>query len=138
MREAPPARQTRNIRLQEVLCCWSARDWFDKLCVEQVETNDYDESDEEVITDPEFLQSVLQSLPGVDPQSEAVRQAMSELTQPRRSNANEKTDDSSKKEESKWTLSCRGDCVLWRNISLLIWSDVFHSLYNMRTAAMLS
>merc|ERR1712150_2627 len=34
----------------------------------------------EVMNDPEFLQSVLESLPGVDPQSEAMRQAMGALT----------------------------------------------------------
>ena len=30
----------------------------------------------EVMSDPEFLQSVLQNLPGVDPQSEAVKNAV--------------------------------------------------------------
>merc|ERR1712241_1144101 len=40
------------------------------------ESMDVDEKDEdysEVMNDPAFLQSVLQNLPGVDPQSEAVR-----------------------------------------------------------------
>merc|ERR1712183_1264576 len=39
---------------------------------------DVDEKDDysEVMNDPAFLQSVLQNLPGVDPQSEAVRNAM--------------------------------------------------------------
>ena len=37
----------------------------------------------EVINDPEFLQSVLEGLPGVDPQSEAIRSAMGQLTQPK-------------------------------------------------------
>lgn len=32
-----------------------------------------------VMSDPIFLQTVLESLPGVDPQSEAVRQAVSSL-----------------------------------------------------------
>ncbi|CAK8671390.1 unnamed protein product [Clavelina lepadiformis] len=67
---------------------------------QKMEAADYEESDEEVITDPEFLQSVLQSLPGVDPQSDAVRQAMSELTQPRRSNNDKKEEDSSKKDNA--------------------------------------
>lgn len=33
----------------------------------------------EVINDPEFLQSVLENLPGVDPQDEAVRQAVDSI-----------------------------------------------------------
>lgn len=33
----------------------------------------------EVMNDPAFLQSVLENLPGVDPQSEAVRQAVGSL-----------------------------------------------------------
>lgn len=66
-----------------------------------MDTNEFDESDEDVITDPDFLQSVLETLPGVDPQSEAVQQAMSELTQPRRSNNDSKKgSDDSKKDEA--------------------------------------
>lgn len=34
-----------------------------------------------VMSDPTFLQTVLESLPGVDPQSEAVRQAVDSLQQ---------------------------------------------------------
>lgn len=34
-----------------------------------------------VMSDPTFLQTVLESLPGVDPQSEAVRQAVNSLQQ---------------------------------------------------------
>lgn len=34
-----------------------------------------------VMSDPTFLQTVLESLPGVDPQSEAVRQAVSSIQQ---------------------------------------------------------
>merc|ERR1711994_654072 len=45
------------------------------------QTDDGGEEDySEVMNDPEFLQSVLESLPGVDPQSEAMRQAMGALT----------------------------------------------------------
>lgn len=33
----------------------------------------------EVVSDPAFLQSVLESLPGVDPQSEDVRRAMGSI-----------------------------------------------------------
>jgi len=64
---------------------------------EKMDATNYEEDDDDVITDPEFLQSVLQSLPGVDPESEAVRQVMNEITQSKR-------DDSSsadKKEEGK-------------------------------------
>lgn len=42
---------------------------------EAMEVEDYTE----VMNDPEFLQSVLENLPGVDPQSEAVRQAVGSL-----------------------------------------------------------
>lgn len=34
---------------------------------------------DEVISDPEFLQSVLENLPGVDPQSETIRDAVGSL-----------------------------------------------------------
>lgn len=34
---------------------------------------------DEVITDPDFLQSVLENLPGVDPQSETIRDAVGSL-----------------------------------------------------------
>ena len=51
----------------------------------------------EVFNDPEFLQSVLEGLPGVDPQSEAIRNAMGQLTQPKDGS---KKDDK-KKEEKK-------------------------------------
>ena len=40
-----------------------------------MEVEDYSE----VMNDPAFLQSVLENLPGVDPQSEAVRQAVSQI-----------------------------------------------------------
>ena len=45
------------------------------------EAMDVDESKEgEDMNDPAYLQSVLENLPGVDPQSEAVKQAMSAVT----------------------------------------------------------
>lgn len=40
----------------------------------QQEEDDYD-----VMQDPEFLQSVLENLPGVDPNNEAIRNAMGSL-----------------------------------------------------------
>merc|ERR1712113_1176095 len=42
----------------------------------QMSMADNDQDYSEVMNDPEFLQSVLQNLPGVDPDSEAVRAAM--------------------------------------------------------------
>ena len=62
----------------------------------------YGDSDDEVIADPAFLESVLQTLPGVDPQSEAVQQAMSELTQQKNSDEkkDEKKDGNSSKQDS--------------------------------------
>jgi len=50
----------------------------------------------EVMNDPEFLQSVLESLPGVDTQSEAMRQAMGALT-----GSTKKDDKEEKKNEDK-------------------------------------
>ncbi|XP_076250311.1 regulatory particle non-ATPase 10 [Rhynchophorus ferrugineus] len=53
-----------------------------------------DEDYSEVMNDPAFLQSVLENLPGVDPQSEAVRQAVGSLKDKKK---DEKTDDKQKK-----------------------------------------
>jgi 26S proteasome regulatory subunit N10 len=49
----------------------------------------------EVMSDPEFLQSVLENLPGVDPQSEAVRQAVDTLSKEKKKPPTDK--DQSKK-----------------------------------------
>lgn len=38
-----------------------------------------EEEDYDVMQDPEFLQSVLENLPGVDPNNEAIRNAMGSL-----------------------------------------------------------
>ena len=46
----------------------------------------------EVMNDPDFIQNVLQSLPGVDPNSDDIQSAMSSLT---------KKDDDKKKEDKK-------------------------------------
>lgn len=62
---------------------------------EKPKTAKEDEDFSEVISDPEFLQSVLEGLPGVDPQSEAIRNAMGTLTQ------NRGSDKKDKKEEPK-------------------------------------
>lgn len=53
-----------------------------------------DEDYSEVMNDPAFLQSVLENLPGVDPQSEAIRQAVGSLKDKKK---DEKSDDKQKK-----------------------------------------
>lgn len=55
---------------------------------------DEDEDYSAVMNDPTFLQSVLESLPGVDPQSEAVRQAVGSLKEKKKE---DKPDDKQKK-----------------------------------------
>lgn len=49
--------------------------------------------------DPEFLQSVLENLPGVDPNNEAIRNAMGSLA----SQAGAKPDSKKEEEKKKWT-----------------------------------
>lgn len=39
---------------------------------------------DEVFSDPEFLQSVLENLPGVDPQSETIRSTVDSLNKDKR------------------------------------------------------
>lgn len=58
-----------------------------------------EEDDYDVMQDPEFLQSVLENLPGVDPNNEAIRNAMGSLA----SQATQATKDvkKDKKEEDK-------------------------------------
>lgn len=53
-----------------------------------------DEDYSEVMNDPAFLQSVLENLPGVDPQSEAIRQAVGSLKDKKKE---DKADDKEKK-----------------------------------------
>merc|ERR1712062_409770 len=45
---------------------------------DSMEVDEKEEDYSEVMNDPAFLQEVLQNLPGVDPQSEAVRKAVAE------------------------------------------------------------
>ena len=60
------------------------------LCyILQMEDDDYSE----VMNDPEFLQQVLENLPGVDPQSEAIQSAMSSLTKKEDSKDSKKDSD---------------------------------------------
>jgi len=61
---------------------------------ENMEVDDKDQDYSEVMNDPAFLQSVLQNLPGVDPDSEAVRAAMGAMK-------DEKKEDKKKDEEKK-------------------------------------
>merc|ERR1712062_415198 len=56
-----------------------------------------DEDYSEAMNDPAFLQSVLESLPGVDPQSDAVRQAVGAMS--RSGTDNTKKEDSEKKDD---------------------------------------
>ena len=54
-----------------------------------------EEDDYDVMQDPEFLQSVLENLPGVDPNNEAIRNAMGSLA------SQASKDSKDKKEEEK-------------------------------------
>lgn len=53
----------------------------EELESQKEEAMDVEEDYAAVMSDPAFLQSVLENLPGVDPQSEAVRQAVGSLQQ---------------------------------------------------------
>uniref|UniRef100_A0A673I1P3 26S proteasome non-ATPase regulatory subunit 4 n=1 Tax=Sinocyclocheilus rhinocerous TaxID=307959 RepID=A0A673I1P3_9TELE len=56
-----------------------------------------DEEDYDVMQDPEFLQSVLENLPGVDPNNEAIRNAMGSLASQNRTKPPEGKKDDEKK-----------------------------------------
>uniref|UniRef100_A0A3Q3EJT9 26S proteasome non-ATPase regulatory subunit 4 n=1 Tax=Labrus bergylta TaxID=56723 RepID=A0A3Q3EJT9_9LABR len=56
-----------------------------------------DEEDYDVMQDPEFLQSVLENLPGVDPNNEAIRNAMGSLASQTSSKPDSKKDEEKKK-----------------------------------------
>ena len=71
---------------------WNLNLWiFGLFCLVKEDEEDYSE----VINDPAFLQSVLEGLPGVDPQNADIRDAMGALTRDA-----EKKDDK-KKEDKK-------------------------------------
>lgn len=61
------------------------------------EAMDVDEDYGDVITDPEFLQSVLENLPGVDPQSDALRGAVDSLNKDKKSDKDSKDSGSGSK-----------------------------------------
>lgn len=54
--------------------------------------------------DPEFLQSVLENLPGVDPNNEAIRNAMGSLASQNRTKPPEGKKDDEKKQRNKMCL----------------------------------
>ncbi|XP_008321333.1 26S proteasome non-ATPase regulatory subunit 4-like [Cynoglossus semilaevis] len=56
-----------------------------------------DDEDYDVMQDPEFLQSVLENLPGVDPNNEAIRNAMGSLASQTGSKPDTKKDEEKKK-----------------------------------------
>jgi len=60
---------------------------------ESMDVDDKDQDYSEVMNDPAFLQSVLQNLPGVDPQSEAVRNAMGAMKDTKKDDKDEKKSD---------------------------------------------
>lgn len=62
-----------------------------------------DEEDYDVMQDPEFLQSVLENLPGVDPNNEAIRNAMGSLASQTGSKPDSKKDKND--EKKKWTFT---------------------------------
>jgi len=72
----------------------------DKMEVDQEAAKDKkgDEDYEEALNDPAVLQSVLESLPGVDPQSDAVRQVVGAMTQ---SDKKDKKEDKDKDKDKK-------------------------------------
>ena len=53
------------------------------------------------MSDPDFIQGVLESLPGVDPQSEVVQQAVESLKYQDKDKKKDKQKDKSKDEEKK-------------------------------------
>merc|ERR1711973_784120 len=59
---------------------------------EKMDVDDKDQDYSEVMNDPEFLQSVLQNLPGVDPDSEAVRAAMGAMKEEKKKDENKDGD----------------------------------------------
>jgi len=60
---------------------------------EEAEAKDEgDEDYSEVMNDPAFLQSVLQGLPGVDPESDDISSAVEQLTQAQKKDTKKKDD----------------------------------------------
>lgn len=68
-----------------------------KYKLQQVVTCIQEEEDYDVMQDPEFLQSILENLPGVDPNNEAIRNAMGSLASQTGSKPDAKKDEEKKK-----------------------------------------
>merc|ERR1712002_1209257 len=58
----------------------SGADTSEKMEVDEQTVEKAEDDYSEAMNDPAFLQSVLESLPGVDPQSDAVRQAVGAMS----------------------------------------------------------
>jgi len=63
--------------------------------------DDADEDYSDVMNDPEFLQSVLEDLPGVNPQDEAVMEAVKQLTKASAEDKAKEDKKKGKKEDKK-------------------------------------
>jgi len=68
---------------------------------ESMDVDDKDADYSEVMNDPAFLQSVLQNLPGVDPNSEAVKSAMGAIQQDESEKEKKDKKDDEKKDDGK-------------------------------------
>lgn len=85
------------------MICWKYGGWTQYMiislkCFGVVWCVQEEEDYSEVMQDPAFLQSVLENLPGVDPNSEAIKDAMKTLTS---NTPKDKDKDQSKKEGKK-------------------------------------
>ncbi len=65
------------------------------------EENDQDEDYSAVMNDPEFLQHLVNSLPGVNPNSQAIRNALGALTQQGQETSEEDAGKDEKKKEGE-------------------------------------
>merc|ERR1712045_562903 len=98
---ADPARATTE-KIESAMRMSMAQEAAEASAAEGAEKMDVDEQNgdedySEAMNDPAFLQSVLESLPGVDPQSDAVRQAVGAMS--RSGTDNTKKEDSEKKDD---------------------------------------
>ena len=78
--------------------------------------NDQDQDFSEVMADPEFLQQVLSTLPGVDPNSEAIRNVVGTLMLSDDKDKDEpmEEDSSGKKNDKNW------DSLKYYNLYILL------------------
>lgn len=73
----------------------------EKSPVNDAEMKDEDEDYAKAMNDPEFLQRVISSLPGVDPNSEAVRSAFENIAKEDKSKDQQKEKQPKDKDEKK-------------------------------------